>query len=63
MMDAIVSIGRDNTSMKEVADRLGITYSHMMQTRSNMVRRNGYSTFLGFLCDYLREGSPYGSEP
>lgn len=58
IMDAIVSIGKENVSMKEVADRLGITYDHLMHVRIEIARKNGYCTFIGFMCDYSRMNKP-----
>ena len=54
MIDAIASIGKENVSMKEISDRLGVTYDHLMHMRNNIARKNGYSTFIGFICDYVR---------
>ena len=58
IMDAIVSIGKGNVSMKEIADSLGITYDHLMHVRREIANKNGYATFLGFVCDYSRMNKP-----
>ena len=52
ILDSIISIGRRNTSMKEIADSLGISYSYLMKRRSAMARNNGYATSLGLMIDY-----------
>ena len=63
MIDAIVSIGKENVSMKEISDRLGVTYDHFMHTRNNIAKKNGYSTFIGFICDYVRHAEQKASTP
>lgn len=54
-MDSIVSIGKDNISMKQIADRLGITYNHLMKKREEIAWKNGYATQLGCIIDYAME--------
>ena len=54
IMDKITSIGRTNISMKQIADSLGLKYWYLMKKRSEMMKRNGYWTFLGFVCDFVR---------
>lgn len=54
IMDKIASIGRTNISMKQIADSLGLKYWYLMRKRSEMMKRNGYGTFLGFICDFVR---------
>lgn len=55
IMEAMSSIGKRNISMKEIASSLGITYNHLMKKRAIMQAKNGYSTFIGFVCDYVKE--------
>lgn len=54
ILDAICDIGRDNISMKEIADRLGISYSYLMHRKTEIARNNGYATTQGMLIDYAR---------
>ena len=54
ILDSIVSIGRRNTSMKEIADALGISYSYLMKRRTAMAHNNGYATPLGLMIDYAK---------
>lgn len=55
IISAIASIGAANTSMQDVADSLNLSYWYLMQKRCEIARKNGYNTFLGFLCDYVAE--------
>lgn len=55
IMEAISSIGRRNISMKQIADYLGISHNHLRHKKMEMIRKNGYYTFMGFLCDYVKE--------
>ena len=55
ILNAICGIGRDNISMKEIADRLGITYSYMMRRKSQIAHNNGYATTLGMMIDFVKE--------
>lgn len=55
IMEAISSIGKGNLSMKELADKLCISYDYLLHKKCEMVQKNGYLTFTGFLCDYVRE--------
>lgn len=54
ILDAICDIGKKNTSMKEIADRLGISYSYLMHRKIEIARNNGYATTQGMLIDYAR---------
>lgn len=54
ILDAICDIRRDNISMKEIADRLGISYSYLMHRKTEIARNNGYATTQGMLIDYAR---------
>lgn len=55
IIDKVVSIGKTNVSMKQVADSLGISLDYLNHKKCEIVRKNGYFTFIGFICDYLRE--------
>ena len=55
ILDTICRIGRKNLSMKEIADSLGISYSYLMRRKVEIAHNNGYQTFIGFLCEYVRE--------
>lgn len=46
--------------MKQIADRLGISYSYLMRRQAEIAHNNGYATTLGLLIDYTKEtaGSP-----
>lgn len=57
ILDEIATIGRANTSMKEVAHGLGISYGYLMRRKAVMARNNGYATFQGLLVDYVKEVS------
>lgn len=57
IMDAIVSVGKENVSMKEIASRLGITYNHMMKVKYLIMLKNNYATPLGLIVDYARESA------
>ena len=55
ILNEIAMIGRSNTSMKEVASSLGISYGYLMRRKAVMARNNGYATFQGLLVDYVKE--------
>ncbi len=55
IMETIADIGRTNTSMKQVADRLDISYGYLMRRKVEIAHNNGYKTFTGFLVDYTKE--------
>lgn len=55
LIEAIASIGKKNISMKEIASSLGISYKHFINQRMYIAHKNGYHSFAGFLCDYVRE--------
>lgn len=55
MMDAIVSIGKRNLSMKEIANSLGVSYGYFMRKREEIAWKNGYATQLGCIIDYAVE--------
>lgn len=57
IMDAIISVGKDNVSMKEIADKLGISYNHMMKVKYFIMVKNQYSTPLGLIIDYAKEAA------
>ena len=60
IMEEISAIGRANISMKQIADRLGVSYDYLLHKRCEILRKNGYLTFTGFLCDYVRETAKEG---
>lgn len=55
MLDAIASIGKQNLSMKDIADSLGISTEYLINKRGLIAKKNGYYSFIGFICDYVRE--------
>lgn len=55
ILEAIYQVGRSNTSMKEIAESLGISYSYMMRRRTEIAHNNGYATVLGLMIDYVKE--------
>ena len=57
IMDAIVSIGKENVSMKEIASRLGITYNHLMKVKYLIMLKNHYATPIGLIVDYAKESA------
>ena len=55
IIDAIASIGKSNLSMKDIAHSLGISTDYLINKRGEIARKNGYFSFIGFICDYVRE--------
>ena len=55
IMEELSTIGRRNLSLKQIADSLGISFDYLCHKKVSMARKNGYFTFTGFLCDYVRE--------
>ena len=55
MIEAVANIGKQDISMKQIADDLGMSYDYFAHKRMQIARKNGYHTFIGFLCDYVRK--------
>ena len=59
MIEAVANIGKQDISMKQIADDLGMSYDYFAHKRMQIARKNGYHTFIGFLCDYVRNQSEF----
>ena len=55
VVEAIVTIGKEDICMKQMAGLLHIEYKTLMAYRANILKKNGYTSWDGFICDYLRE--------
>ena len=55
VVEAIATIGKQNICMKQMAGLLHIEYKTLMAYRANILKKNGYSSWEGFLCDFVRE--------
>lgn len=55
VIEAIVTIGKQDICMKQMAGLLHIEYKTLMIHRKNAMLKNGYTSWEGFLCDYVRE--------
>ena len=41
--------------MKELASRLGLSYRVMMRYKEEAMQRNGYTSWDGFLADFVKD--------
>jgi len=57
VMEAYARIGKGNLCGRQIADGLGISYRRLNQIKGEILARNGYLTFLGALCDWVRENA------
>lgn len=55
IVEAIATIGKEDICMKQMAGLLHIEYKTLMSYRANILKKNGYTSWDGFICDYLRE--------
>lgn len=55
VLEACSTIGREDIPNKELASRLGIAYKTLMLHRETAMKQNGYTSWDGFLADFVRE--------
>lgn len=53
--EAFATIGRESYTMEELARMMGISYRVLLRHRENAMRKNGYSSWTGFITDFARE--------
>lgn len=63
VLEACSTIGREDICNKELASRLGIAYKTLMRHKEMAMRENGYTSWDGFLADFVRyDYISYGSK-
>lgn len=55
VLEACSSIGREDICNKELASRLGIAYKTLMRHKEMAMKENGYTSWDGFIADFVRD--------
>lgn len=55
VVESIATIGKQDIPMKELASRLGLSYRVMMRYKEEAMKRNGYTSWDGFLADFVKD--------
>lgn len=54
VLEACSTIGRQDIPMKKLASMLGMSYRVLMRHRESAMKANGYTSWDGFLADFVR---------
>lgn len=55
IIEAIATISKQDIPMKQLSSMLGISYPVLIRHKKEAMRKNGYSSWDGFLADFVRE--------
>lgn len=55
VIEAFATIGREDICAKQIASRLGMCYRVMQKHRYKAMKRNGFTSWNGFLSEYAQE--------
>lgn len=55
VLEACSTIGREDICNKELASKLGIAYKTLMRHREMAMKANGYTSWDGFIADFVRD--------
>lgn len=53
--EAFATIGKEGYTIRELAKRMGISYRVLIRHRERAMKRNGYTSWIGFITDFTRE--------